>query len=200
MFVYLRFNRWNDVLNMPPPVSDVNEPIRIAMWHFMRGMALAGTAQLGAASVELASVGRARKTLGIAARPGWYNSSEAILGIASDMLAAKIARVQGKRAQEISYLRSALAIQDKMLYIEPPDWYAPVREPLGAAVFGGGDYGAATQIFREDLRRNPRNPRSLFGLYQCAKAKGREAEALAALRELNAAWKNADTPLTMRAL
>jgi len=61
-------------------------------------------------------------------------------------------------------------LQDGLLYIEPPDWYYPIRESLGAAFLRAGDPKGAERTFRDDLTRNPRNARSLFGLAEALKA------------------------------
>jgi predicted Zn-dependent protease len=197
MFVYVRFNRWNDILTMTSPRPDPNEPVRLAMWHFTRGMALAGSGRLREAAVVLPIVRAAATSLKIPAAPGSYNSSADIFRLASDVLAAKIAGARSRRANQIALLRDAVARQDRLLYIEPPDWYAPVRESLGATLFDGGDYAAAANIFRADLVRNPHNPRSLFGLAESLRKQGRDAPAAQARTEFGAAWKNADAPLTM---
>ena len=199
MFVYLRFNRWAEASAMPQPKPDANEPFRIGMWHFTRGMGFAGTGRLRAAENELAAVRRARTAPDIRPVPGFYNSSGSIYAVASDVLAAKIARSRGDARSAVALLRRAAATQDSFLYIEPPDWYAPVRESLGAALFAAGDFRAASDVFREDLRRNPRNPRSLFGLAQALKAQ-RSADAAAIRAQFTASWKSADTPLAMNDL
>jgi tetratricopeptide (TPR) repeat protein len=197
LFVSLRFNRWNDILTVKRPRTDPSEPVRLGMWHFSRGMALAALGRLPQAGAELAAVRAANTSLKVPASPGNYNGSADIFGLASDVLAATIAGAQGRRATQIVRLRRAVAAQDKLLYIEPPDWYAPVRESLGAAFFAAGRYADATTVFREDLRRNPRNPRSLYGLAESLRKQGRDAEAAHARTEFNAAWHDADTSPAM---
>jgi hypothetical protein len=197
MFVYLRFNRWNDILAMRAPPSDPNEPMRTGMWHFTRGMALAGTGQSEAAQAELAKMRESQKRVKLSAHAGWYNSSNAIFGIASHVLAAKIGAARGQFASQVSHLRTAADMQDNLLYIEPPDWYAPVRESLGAALINAGAYREAAQTFREDLVRNPRNPRSLFGLAESLNALADPAGESSARRQFVTAWKNADTQLAL---
>ena len=56
-------------------------------------------------------------------------------------------------------------------------------------------YAEAEAVFREDLRRNRRNGRSLFGLTESLKAQGKTREAELVRREFERAWKNADTQL-----
>jgi inorganic triphosphatase YgiF len=85
-------------------------------------------------------------------------------------------------------------------YDEPPDWYYPVRESLGAALLTVGRATDAEQVFREDLKRNPRNPRSLFGLMHSLQAQHKDADAAWVESQFKTAWKNADTTLDISAL
>lgn len=50
------------------------------------------------------------------------------------------------------------------------DWYHPVRESLGGALLRAGGAAEAEAVFRANLERNPRNPRSLFGLAESLRA------------------------------
>jgi hypothetical protein len=87
--------------------------------------------------------------------------------------------------------------QDALNYDEPPDWYYPVRESLGGALLAAGKPIDAEQVFREDLRRNPRNPRSLFGLMHSLKAQQKDADAAWVESQFKVAWKSADTDLRL---
>jgi len=72
-------------------------------------------------------------------------------------------------------------------YNEPPDWWNPVRETLGAALLRAGRPADAERVFRDDLGRNRNNPRSLYGLAQALKAQKKDAaKTTAAFR---AGWK-----------
>jgi predicted Zn-dependent protease len=82
-------------------------------------------------------------------------------------------------------------------YDEPADWYYPVRESLGATLLIAGNPIEAEKIFREDLARNPRNPRSLFGLTQALKTQNRDADATWTESEFRSAWKSADFQLSL---
>ena len=86
-------------------------------------------------------------------------------------------------------LTNAVAIQDTLKYGEPPDWFFPVRESLGGVLLMNGDAAGAEKVFRADLERNPRNPRSLFGLEQALKAQSRDYEATFVEKEFNTSWK-----------
>jgi Flp pilus assembly protein TadD len=79
-------------------------------------------------------------------------------------------------------------IQDSFLYIEPPDWYGPAREALGAALCKNGDFVRAEHVFREDLVHNPRNPRSLFGLMTALQGEGRADDAAYVHAQFTRGW------------
>src|SRR6185295_5482109 len=102
---------------------------------------------------------------------------------------AKIALAKKDNATAIARLRHAVEIQDKLNYGEPPDWFSPVRESLGAALLMSGNNLEAEKTFREDLGRNPRSPRSLFGLHQALQAQGRTYDAQFVETQFRTAWK-----------
>jgi TolA-binding protein len=75
-----------------------------------------------------------------------------------------------------------------------------VRESLGAALLTSGDAAGAERVFRDDLERNPRSGRSLFGLSESLKAQGKRDAARLVEREFGRAWKSADTKLSVKDL
>jgi tetratricopeptide (TPR) repeat protein len=187
--VLVRFHRWDDILKLPQP----SESLKIAnsMWHFARGMAFAANGKMAETEAEHRAVMEALDSTA----PGEIfamsanNKTRDILKIASDVLAAKLATARQEKSQAVAQLRDAVDIQDTLKYGEPPGWFYPVRESLGAALFLDGQVSAAEQTFREDLQRNPRNPRSLFGLLQVLRSRGRAQDAGFVQAELDAAWK-----------
>jgi Flp pilus assembly protein TadD len=128
------------------------------------------------------------------------NKTKDVLKIADDVLAAKIALAQKDNAKAISLLQEAVAIQDSLRYGEPPDWFSPVRESLGAALLMNGDAAGAEKVFREDLDKNPRNARSLYGLRESLMAQGKKYDAQFVDRQFAEAWKNSDTKLRVQDL
>jgi len=195
MYVPLRFARWTEILAMTQPAASADEPMRVAFWHFCRGMAFASTGDLANARVELAAVKAADGELKVPTIMGFTNSSADLLGIAQDELGAKIARESGDSATAVSLLESAVKVQDGLIYIEPPDWYHPVRESLGGLLLQLQRYPEAEAVFRADLQRNPRNPRSLFGLGAALEGQGRSGEAALVREQFKAAWQYSDTML-----
>jgi tetratricopeptide (TPR) repeat protein len=199
LYALCRFSRWHDILSLPAPKGSPPsyDPLRPAIWHFARGMAYAGTGDGSAAQKELQMLGDLNRSMSIPAVTGWTNSSKQILGIAIDVLGAKIDRAGNRYTDAASLLVRAVRLQDGLNYIEPPDWYYPVRESLGAALLKAGDAKGAERTFREDLVRNPRNPRSLFGLQKALEAEGDATDAAWVQRAFAMAWRNADTQLSI---
>ena len=64
-----------------------------------------------------------------------------------------------------------------MIYQEPADWHAPVRQNLGAVLLEAGRPDEAEAVFWEDLKKNPENVWSLFGLAQALTAQGKKEDA-----------------------
>jgi len=191
--VDIRFHRWNDILKMPAP--DASMKTTTVFWHFARGMALAGTGKVAEAEAEYKVVSEAEKNTSpdvIFAMP-INNKTKDILKIAENVLGAKIAMAKKDYAGAIDRLQQAVAVQDTLKYNEPQDWFFPVRESLGAAILVNGDAKGAEQVFRADLDRNPRNPRSLYGLQQALKAQGRDYDAGFVEKEFNTAWKGGNS-------
>jgi tetratricopeptide (TPR) repeat protein len=187
--VLVRFDRWDDILKLPEP--NVNLKIANTMWHFARGMAFAATEKLSEAESEHQAV---TETLESTAPDETFamspNKTRDILKITSDVLTAKLAMARNEKSQAIAQLRDAVAIQDSLKYSEPPSWFYPVRESLGATLFLDGQTSEAEQVFREDLQRNPRNPRSLWGLLEVLRSRGRSHDAGFVQAELEVAWKS----------
>src|ERR1700716_911649 len=195
MAVNIRFHEWADILKMPQP--DPAMQVTTVFWHFARGMALAGTGKVKEAEADYAIIAEAEK---ITPEDAIFNApinnkTKDILKIAQDVLGAKIAMAKGDNAGAITMLTDAVALQDTLKYGEPPDWFFPVRESLGAALLMNGDAAGAEKVFRADLDRNPRNPRSLFGLHEALKTQKRDYDAGFVQKQFQAAWKGGPAKL-----
>jgi tetratricopeptide (TPR) repeat protein len=187
--VEIRFHHWNEILKMPAP--DPALQATTIFWHFARGLALAGTGKLGEAEVEYKTVSDAQAATppdAIFQMP-INNKTKDILEIAKDVLGAKIAMAKQDNSGAVAMLREAVAIQDTLKYGEPPDWFFPVRESLGALLLMNGDATGAEKVFREDLDRNLRNPRSLWGLHQALLQQKRGYDAGFVQKQFEASWK-----------
>jgi tetratricopeptide (TPR) repeat protein len=195
-FVLLRFHRWDEVLKLPPPNPSL--VMTTAFWHFARGSAAAAKGQIAMAEAEQRSLETARKEMPATAEFSFFsNKAQAFLDLAENILEARITEARGGHKGAIEYWKNAVQIQDRLYYGEPPEWFYPVRESLGAALMLNGQATEAEAVFRADLEQYPRNPRSLFGLLKSLEAQKKIRDAEWVRREFEAAWKNADVTLEL---
>jgi len=200
IMVRVRFHKWDEILTMPAP--DAAMKTTTGFWHFARGMAFAGKGKLAEAEAEYKLVSEKQASTPpdeIFAMP-INNKTKDVFTIARDALGAKIAIVRKDFPAAVTLLREAVNVQDSLNYNEPPDWLYPERESLGAALLLKGDAVEAEQVFRDDLARMPRNPRSLFGLSSSLKAQKRDYDAQFVDKQFQDAWKKADTQLRVEDL
>jgi hypothetical protein len=186
-----RFGKWNEILALPAPARGLlyGRPF----WHYARGLALAGTGRFAEATAESDSVAAAAAALPADFALGFHNG-KSLLGIAQHTLLGEIALRQGRATEAVPHLEEAVRLQDALRYDEPTPWYYPVRQSLGAALLAAGRAGDAERVFTEDLRRNPNNGWSLYGLSASLKAQGRDDSD--AHRRFAAAWARSDVQLT----
>ncbi|MCU1254662.1 MAG: Tetratricopeptide repeat protein [Candidatus Angelobacter sp.] len=193
--VEVRFQKWDQILAMPQPAAAMQTTT--VFWHFARGMALAAKGKVTEAEAEHHIVSEAADKTPpdqVFAMPV-NNKAKDVLTIATNVLGAKIALAKRDSANAISMLHRAVAIQDALKYDEPPDWFYPVRESLGAVLLLNGNAAEAEKVFREDLDRNPRNPRSLFGLSEALRAQNRGYDAQFVDKQFQSNWKSAEIKL-----
>lgn len=100
----------------------------------------------------------------------------------------RLADARGDRAGAVKAYQEAVAVQDSMPYIEPPYWYYPVRQSLGAALLRAGQHDAAEQAFRDSLARTPSNGWALRGLIEVYRQRGDAAALAAATRRFDTTW------------
>jgi tetratricopeptide (TPR) repeat protein len=195
--VEVRFHHWNEILKAPQPGAEFKTATMF--WHFARGMALAGTGKVeeAAAEYQIVSDAEAATPPDAIFQMPINNKTKDILKIAKDVLGAQVAMSKKDMNAGIRSLREAVAVQDGLQYNEPADWFFPVRESLGAALLKSGDAGAAEKVFREDLERNPRNPRSLWGLHQALLQQHRDYDAGFIKSQFDASWKGERSSLKL---
>jgi tetratricopeptide (TPR) repeat protein len=188
----VRFERWDDVLAMPRPPE---RPLQMALYHYAQGVAHAGKGDVKAAEID------AKNLAGVGSLPNemisLVNSVGAVLMIAREDLAGRIAAAKGDSRRAIEALTRAVAAEDQLAYNEPPDWLLPAREQLGTVLLRADRVVDAERVFRADLERNRQNPRSLFGVLKALEKQGKAAQASEARKAFDSAWQGADTELKM---
>ena len=183
VLVLLRFGRWSDVVHMPPAEPG---PLSTNLSHFARGVAFAQLGDITSAEREREVFEQSRKAL--TDDPGiMQNSPRDIASVAGLILDGRIAEAKRDRVNALRAFRRAVEVQDALNYDEPPDFFYPIRETLGAALLRAGQPAEAEKVFRDDLERNPRNPRSLFGLAEARKAQ--KKSAVTTMTQFRRVWK-----------
>jgi hypothetical protein len=192
--VLVKFRKWDEALNSPAPEKQL--VLTSSLWHWARAMAYAGKGQVPQALAEQALFNETRKSIKQGSQ--WsLNSTDQILDVAGHMLNGKLALGQKNSELAIKELQEAVAGEDAFAYDEPPAWFLPARESLGGALLSAGKSADAERVFRDDLKRNARNGRSLFGLMESLKAQGKTDAARMVEREYQSAWKDADSKLSI---
>jgi hypothetical protein len=121
------------------------------------------------------------------------NTAHSIVSIAYELLQADIARRRGRVAEAASHLSMAVDVEDRLTYMEPPDWPIPVRQLQGAALIEMGRAADAAAAFTADMKKFPENGWSLSGLHASLERQGRKADAALVQARLDRAWSQADT-------
>jgi tetratricopeptide (TPR) repeat protein len=197
MYFALRFEKWDDVLALPEP--DAGLPTAVALWHFGRSVALAAKKDRDAAVAERKLFDAAVSKIPQDAMMN-LNTSKDLVAVAAAMLDAELAEARGDLDAAVAAWRTAVAAEGKLNYDEPPAWYYPVRESLGGALLRSGKPAEAESVFREDLKINPGNGRSLFGLAEALKMQDKRDEAATVLSQFKKAWARADVTATIAGL
>jgi len=196
LFTRLRFGMWDEVLAEPLPPEDL--PYMQAIAQAARSIASAATGRLDDAEQQLEMARKAKddaslKTLYVSS----VNVGSAVAGIAYEVAAGEL-RARLKRAGEAArHFAAAAAMEDRLTYMEPPDWPIPVRQLQGAALLSLGRAAEAEKAYREDLKRFPNNGWSLSGLRESRIRQGRErdAETMVLQMQLQQAWRRADVKI-----
>jgi tetratricopeptide (TPR) repeat protein len=192
-FVMARFGQWDAILAEPEPPAEF--VYWSALWHYARGLAYTKKGDLDAAQAEQERVAAAAAAMPPERMIMIVNSAKTLLEIASHDLAGEIAAAQGKTDLAVRELGRAVELQDGLRYMEPPPWYFPERQALGAVLLKAGRAKQAEAVYRADLARNPENIWSLRGLEASLRAQKKPREAGAVQARFDAAAARADVRL-----
>lgn len=193
-FALARFGRWEEILRQPAPPAEF--PYVTGAWRYSRGLAFIATGRRAEAEAELAAIRQLSATVPPERTLAGFFKTRTILDLAANVLAGEIAARTGQTDVAVRHLLAAVAEQDGHWFTEPPVWYYPVRQSLGAALLAGGRPIEAEAVYRDDLKRNPDNGWSLFGLARSLEAQGKTADAAAAQARFQQSWARADVTLS----
>jgi len=187
----VRFGRWEEVLKEPPPPADF--AFATAIDHYSKAIALVKLGRMEEAIAEQRTVSEITSKIPPDAMES-LNKAHDLLDVAAWVLEGHILAKKGDVDGAIAVLTKAAEAQDRLKYSEPPDWYYPVRQTLGAVLLSSGRAKDAERVYREDLQRMPNNGWSLLGLAESLKAQGKPDRE--ARLQFDKAWQKADVKIT----
>src|SRR3982751_4660882 len=148
-----------------------------AMWRYARGLALVAQGRADEAANEIGAIQALEGEDDLAKAASAGIPGPDVLQIAREVLTGRIAQAKGDLPAAIAAFERAAVLQEGLAYMEPPYWYYPVRQSLGAALLAAGRVTEAEVAFQAALQRAPNNGWALFGLTGAAKARGDSAAA-----------------------
>jgi tetratricopeptide (TPR) repeat protein len=190
----VRFARWDELLAEPKPPEKYL--VMTALWLHGHGMALVAKGKLDEAAQDLTELGKLRDKLPADMTAG-LNPARDVAAVGAKILEASLAQAK-KSPEALALWAEAVKLEDGLSYSEPADWFYPTRHFHGAALLQAGKGKEAEAVYREDLRRNPRNGWALFGLSRALKLQNKPTAQVD--KEFQQAWRRADVKLTSSTL
>lgn len=169
---HAQFSEPDTILTLADPGARF--PFVKGYWHYARGTAFAFEGDTEAAAGEVEAIERLIAEADMSGLEEQYLPARDVLGIAGHLVEARIARARRDYVAAEQHLHEAVRLQDGVAYMEPPYWYYPVRQTLGAVLLEQGRAGEAIAAFEKALEEAPRNGWALWGLLQARTAAGDE--------------------------
>jgi tetratricopeptide (TPR) repeat protein len=185
-FAHAQFSDAKTILALADPGADF--PYVKAMWHYARAVGLAGTGDATAAQSEVDAIAALQESADFAALAAGGVPAKDVLQLAQHVALGRIAQAKQDLPGAIQHYAAAVAVEDTLAYSEPPYWYYPTRQSLGAALLLAGDLEQAEQVLRASLLRTPNNGWALFGLMKVYEQRGDTRSARSARKLLTQAW------------
>lgn len=201
--VYIRFGKWQEVLDQDMPSNPELFCTTTAMMHYAKAVAYAASNQVpeAEAQVELfeAAVSKVPES-----RMVFNNTCVDILYIAREMMLGEIEYRKANYDAAYAHLRKSVELDDNLPYDEPWGWMQPTRHALAALLLEQGHVEDAAAVYRTDLGLDPSVPRavhhpdnvwSLQGYHECLIRLGRTEEAAMIKQRLDLAKGRTDVPV-----
>ena len=201
--VFIRFGKWQEIIDEPLPDDPDIYRMTIAIWHYAKTIAYAATGNVQAAVDQSAlfyeAVPRVPDT-----RYLFNNRCLDVLKIAEQMMLGEIEYRMGNYDVAYDHLRQAVHLDDNLKYDEPWGWMQPARHALGALLLEQGHVAEAKQVYLDDLglsdtlvstSQHMDNLWSLHGLVECLEREGETEQSKHMQARLNLAKARADVPI-----
>jgi tetratricopeptide (TPR) repeat protein len=194
LYAYVTFGKWDEILKFNQPQED--RPYIQAAWHYARCMAFIAKDNFDEAEKELILLETFRSNKEVDDLIIWgINSAGNLIRIAFEVCSGELAAKKKNYDLAIKHLQKAVKFEDQLRYDEPPTWFYPCRQNLGAVLIEAGMFGEAEKVYRENLDNIPDNGWGLFGLHQALLKQNKTSEAAEVEKIFKEAWKYADIKL-----
>jgi len=170
------------------PAPDPRLPYAGAMRHYARAVAYAQLRDRSGFDRELVAMAGLKASDALKPMIDQGVPAPDLLALAEAVARGRFAAAQGRYGEAADQYRRAIALEGRIPYQEPPYWYYPVNQSLGAALFQDGRFADAAAAFRAALVQMPNNGWALYGLMRSEAALGHAAEAAATKQALAKAW------------
>ena len=195
IYAYVTFGKWDEILNYPQPQD--KRPYMQAVWHYARAMAFISKDQFEKAGKEIAKLEVFSYNKEIEELSIWgINSAGLLIKIAYQVSVGELEAKRKNYDSAIAYLKKAVEYENQLRYDEPPTWFYPCRQNLGAVLIEAGKYEEAQKVYEANLSEIPDNGWGLFGLHLALLKQNKLDEAAEVQKRFNEAWKYADIELT----
>jgi tetratricopeptide (TPR) repeat protein len=185
-FSHAQFSDAKTILELADPGAEF--PYVQAMWRYARGVGLAAAGDVPAAQAEVDAIVKLEQTADLSNLITGGVPAKEVLRLAQHVANARIAQANNDLPGAIEHFKTSIALADALPYTEPPYWYYPIRQSLGAVQLLSGDLAGAEETFRASLVRAPNNGWALYGLEEVFKRRGDDVNAKAAQQLLDKAW------------
>lgn len=185
-FAAAQFGTPRTILAMAEP--DPRLPYVAGMRHYARAVAHARQGDRTGFAREIAALDRVKGSAELQPMIDQGVPARDLLSLAQAVARARLAAASGRLGEAVRLFEEAAAAESRIPYMEPPYWYFPVQQSLGAALFRAGRYEDARKAFEAALAQSPNNGWALYGLAATEERLGRRAHAEAARRALRRAW------------
>ena len=182
------------------PAPDARLPYARAMAHYARAVAYAQQRDKAGFDREIAAMDALVGADAFADLTAQLVPAVDLVGMAQEVARGRFSTAEGRYDEAAGHYRKAIAIESRIPYTEPPYWYYPVHQSLGAALFLAGKPAEASEAFRTALAQTPRNGWALYGLARSEEAQGRTADAQAARQAFVRSWAGRPEWLRMERL
>ena len=186
------------ILAMPAP--DARLPYPKAMRHYARAVARANQHNRAGFDAELDQLRAMRRSEVFQSMIDQGVPAHDLVQLAETVAQARWAYSAGRFGEAARLYQAAINIENKIPYMEPPYWYYPVHQSLGAALFRAGRHEEARKAFAAALEQSPNNGWALYGLAASERALGNRTAAAAAQAALDKAWSGDKRWLRMERL